>query len=347
MTQRTYNPLLGDIGRYGSGSEHLFFSQAQATPQAAPAAPESTFDRAMRQLGAVADARGPGAQSESWNGMGAPPDVPEGNLADLAALASGLMPDMSTWQGRLGAVGALTGITGAGLAGTAIGRGIDAVRLGNIMTEDGLEDNITMWSTTSPTQQFRDSWRMDTGGLPIGRGFGDTIVDDTEDTQVNVFGETDGGYGGYSPDSGGMAGMGVGSDVGGGSGQVSGEGAPGGYAQGGSVNMAHGGFVVPADVVSGLGDGSTKAGYRRLGIGQLIEGPGTGMSDDIPASIEGRPEAKVADGEVYLSPEEVERVGKGDHAKGLKRLYDLLDFVREARHGTKEQAPPLTLGDAA
>ena len=111
--------------------------------------------------------------------------------------------------------------------------------------------------------------------------------------------------------------------------------------------MADGGFVVPADVVSGLGDGSTKAGYKRLGIGSLIEGPGTGMSDDIPATINGRPEAKVADGEVYLKPAEVKRIGKGDHAAGLKRLYDLMDFVRESRHGTKEQAPPLALGEMA
>jgi hypothetical protein len=109
--------------------------------------------------------------------------------------------------------------------------------------------------------------------------------------------------------------------------------------------MQEGGFVVPADVVSGLGDGSTKAGYKRLGLGELIEGPGTGMSDDIPASIDGEPLARVADGEVYLSPTEVAMVGGGDHNKGLKRLYALMSKVRKERHGTTKQPQPLALGD--
>lgn len=339
MTQRTYNPLLGDLSRYGAGAEHLFFSQAPGAPPANPAAPETTYDRAMRQLGAVADRTSGGGASESWNGMGAPPDIPAGG--DLPISLSSLVPDMSSWQGRLGLAGGLTGITGAGLAAAALGRGIDAVRLGNIMKEDGLQDDITMWSWDSPKTQFENSWNaQQAAGLVPGAGIvQDTVVDDTVDSQLDVFGETGGGGGGgEGPSTGGWGGY----DTGGTDGYDAGS-----FAKGGSVDMAHGGFVVPADVVSGLGDGSTKAGYRRLGIGQLIEGPGTGMSDDIPANIEGRPEAKVADGEVYLSPEEVERIGKGDHAKGLKRLYDLLDFVREARHGTKEQAPPLTLGDAA
>lgn len=336
MTQRTYNPLLGDLSRYGAGSEHLFFSQAPAAPPATPAAPESTFDRAMRQLGAVADRSGGGSASEAWNGMGAPPDIPAGG--DLPVSLSGLLPDMNTAQGWGGLIGAATGITGAGLAGAAIGRGIDAVRLGNIMKEDGLEDNITMWSWDSPTTQFQESWRPGGGG-PIAPGFGptpDTLVDDTVDSQLDVFGEQPGGGGGLSADA--PAGFSPGDGA---------QDPGGGWKRGGEVSMAEGGFVVPADVVSGLGDGSTKAGYRRLGIGSLIEGPGTGMSDDIPASIDGKPEAKVADGEVYLSPEEVKKIGKGDHAAGLKRLYDLMDFVREARHGTKEQAPPLALGDMA
>ena len=109
--------------------------------------------------------------------------------------------------------------------------------------------------------------------------------------------------------------------------------------------MAEGGFVIPADVVSGLGDGSTKAGYRKLGLGQLLEGPGTGMSDDIPASIDGEAPAAVADGEVYLSPKEVALVGGGRHADGVKRLYALMDQVRKHRHGTTEQPKPLALGD--
>jgi hypothetical protein len=343
VTQRTYNPLLGDIGRYGAGGEHLFFSQAPAQP----AGPENTFDRAMRQLGAVADRREGREGSEAANGMGALPDVPEGNVSDLVTLASGLMPNMDTWQGRLGLAGGLTGLTGAGLVGTAVGRGIDAVRLGDILEDRGIDDNVTMWSWDSPTTQFERALESQ---READRGWGFSNIRTYEAPNVdenapyadyvapNVDENAPSGGGGGDPFGGHDSSYGSGS---------SSASDPSDMAKGGVVQMAHGGFVVPADVVSGLGDGSTKAGHRRLGIGQLIEGPGTGMSDDIPANIEGRPEAKVADGEVYLSPEEVERIGKGDHAKGLKRLYDLLDFVREARHGTKEQAPPLSLGDAA
>lgn len=135
------------------------------------------------------------------------------------------------------------------------------------------------------------------------------------------------------------------------SGANNGEAGLGGYyAEGGHVKqkalaMQDGGFVIPADVVSGLGDGSTKAGYRRLGLGQLLDGPGTGMSDDIPASIDGEQNARVADGEVYLNPKEVAMVGGGDHTKGIKRLYALMAQVRQHRHGTEEQPQPLNLGD--
>lgn len=118
------------------------------------------------------------------------------------------------------------------------------------------------------------------------------------------------------------------------------------FAQGGVVGMADGGFVVPADVVSGLGDGSTKAGHRRLGLGKLLEGPGTGMSDDIPAHIDGVTPARVADGEVYLSPQEVELVGGGDHKKGLARMYALMKDVRKKRTGKTSQPKPLNDGMA-
>ena len=126
-----------------------------------------------------------------------------------------------------------------------------------------------------------------------------------------------------------------------------------GFAKGGAVGIAQipkfqaGGemssdaFVVPADVVSALGNGSTGAGVRALneylGMAMHIEGEGDGLSDDVPASIEGAQPARVADGEVYIPPEVVAELGDGDPEKGAAKLYVMMDKIREAAHGKKSQ----------
>ena len=122
----------------------------------------------------------------------------------------------------------------------------------------------------------------------------------------------------------------------------------GGYneAAGGLISlaaggMAQGGFVVPADVVSALGNGSTAAGLRalkvKLGDVKHIKGKGDGLSDSIPTSIDGIQPARVADGEAYIAPKTVAAVGGGDMKKGAKKLYAMLDNVRKAAHGKTTQ----------
>lgn len=109
-------------------------------------------------------------------------------------------------------------------------------------------------------------------------------------------------------------------------------------AAGGGVQMASGGFVFPADVVSMLGNGSSAAGLEVLAkhLGATpIEGPGDGQSDSIPAEIDGLAPAAVARQEAYLSPEKVRAAG------GEERLYALLDRVRQQAHGTKQQQRPV------
>jgi hypothetical protein len=100
-------------------------------------------------------------------------------------------------------------------------------------------------------------------------------------------------------------------------------------------------FVVPADVVSALGNGSTKAGLERLnqylGIALPIEGEGDGLSDDIPATIEGDQPARVADGEAYVPPEIVAQLGGGDPERGAAMLYTMMDKIRESAHGKTDQ----------
>jgi hypothetical protein len=98
--------------------------------------------------------------------------------------------------------------------------------------------------------------------------------------------------------------------------------------------LKNGGFVVPADVVSHLGNGSTDAGLaalRKRFSAQPIRGAGDGMSDSIKTTIEGRFPARIADGEAYIAPEQVKRSG------GAKKLYAMMDKVRKARTGNKKQ----------
>ena len=105
--------------------------------------------------------------------------------------------------------------------------------------------------------------------------------------------------------------------------------------------MARGGFVIPADVVSALGNGSTDAGLRSLkakfGAVKHIKGKGDGLSDSINTSIDGRQPARVADGEAYIDPKTVAIIGKGDPKKGAQKLYAMMDKIRGQAHGKTTQ----------
>jgi hypothetical protein len=106
---------------------------------------------------------------------------------------------------------------------------------------------------------------------------------------------------------------------------------PQGFAQGG---LADGGFVVPADVVSHLGNGSTDAGLKHLhkSMGaKPIRGAGDGMSDSIKTTIDGKQPARIADGEAYIPPHAVQQRG------GAKNLYNMMNKVRKDRTGSTKQ----------
>jgi len=64
---------------------------------------------------------------------------------------------------------------------------------------------------------------------------------------------------------------------------------------------------------------------RYAAQGGMIEGPGTGTSDSIPATIyqDGQPvqEAALSDGEFVLREKDVLAVGDGDREQGAARLY--------------------------
>jgi len=79
--------------------------------------------------------------------------------------------------------------------------------------------------------------------------------------------------------------------------------------------------------------------FRTLGMahGGYLDGQGDGMSDSIPATIEGKQPARLADGEFVIPADVVSHLGNGSTKAGSKRLYSMLDKVRKARTGHTKQ----------
>jgi len=65
--------------------------------------------------------------------------------------------------------------------------------------------------------------------------------------------------------------------------------------------------------------------------GQLLRGPGDGVSDDIPATIGGSQPARLAEGEFVVPARIVSELGNGSTEAGAKRLYEMMDRVQAGR----------------
>lgn len=68
--------------------------------------------------------------------------------------------------------------------------------------------------------------------------------------------------------------------------------------------------------------------------GQLLRGPGDGVSDDIPAQIGNRQPARLADGEFVVPARIVSELGNGSTDAGAKRLYAMMDRIQKNRGKT-------------
>ena len=71
--------------------------------------------------------------------------------------------------------------------------------------------------------------------------------------------------------------------------------------------------------------------------GYYLGGPTDGMADKVPASIDGRQEARLSDGEFVVPADVVSHLGNGNSNAGAQQLYAMMDKVRQARTGRKEQ----------
>ena len=92
--------------------------------------------------------------------------------------------------------------------------------------------------------------------------------------------------------------------------------------------------LTPKEYALNVNTGKQEPQYAQ---GGYLDGAGDGMSDSIPATIEGKQPARLADGEFVIPADVVSHLGNGSTKAGSKRLYAMLDKVRHARTGTKKQ----------
>lgn len=72
--------------------------------------------------------------------------------------------------------------------------------------------------------------------------------------------------------------------------------------------------------------------------GQLLRGPGDGVSDDIPATIADKQPARLADGEFVIPARIVSELGNGSTEAGARKLYAMMDRIKKARRSAKDIA---------
>jgi hypothetical protein len=96
---------------------------------------------------------------------------------------------------------------------------------------------------------------------------------------------------------------------------------------------------MPNQMNGGLGmlNNMNNTGINSFAGGGYLKGDGDGMSDDIPATIDGQEPARLATEEFVVPADVVSHIGNGSSEAGAKRLYAMLDRIREARTGNPKQ----------
>ena len=94
--------------------------------------------------------------------------------------------------------------------------------------------------------------------------------------------------------------------------------------------IAAGGGMMKSGGISDLG------GYSDGG--RLLRGPGDGVSDSIPASINNKQPARLADGEFVIPARIVSELGNGSTEAGARKLYAMMDRIQKSRRKAKNIA---------
>ena len=105
----------------------------------------------------------------------------------------------------------------------------------------------------------------------------------------------------------------------------------------GTKKEAAGSSLDPENAAQGGIMHSSLGGYAAGGNPRLLKGPGDGMSDNIPATINGRQPARLADGEFVIPADVVSHLGNGSTDAGAKKLHQMMTQVRKERTGNPKQ----------
>jgi hypothetical protein len=102
-----------------------------------------------------------------------------------------------------------------------------------------------------------------------------------------------------------------------------------GMAQGGGISsLAYGGEAAPV-------------GFANKAFEGMVPGQGTGMSDDIPFSIEGNQPALLSRDEYVLPADVVSQLGDGSSGAGADMLDNFISQVRQTKYGNTQQPAPV------
>ena len=80
--------------------------------------------------------------------------------------------------------------------------------------------------------------------------------------------------------------------------------------------------------------GMAEGGIADLENGRMLSGNGDGVSDEIPAMIEGEQEAALSDGEFVIPARIVSELGNGSSDAGAQKLYAMIDRIQALREKT-------------
>ena len=93
--------------------------------------------------------------------------------------------------------------------------------------------------------------------------------------------------------------------------------------------------AVPSGVNEKGGLSLAKGGIASAG--RYLQGKTDGMADKIPSKIDGKQPAALSHGEFVIPADVVSHLGNGNSDAGAQKLYQMMDRIRQARTGTKEQ----------
>jgi hypothetical protein len=107
------------------------------------------------------------------------------------------------------------------------------------------------------------------------------------------------------------------------------------------MHVHAGSYVIPADIISAMGEGNTEAGFHAADGIFTIPANMKGLPGKAEGGAIGPPVPIVAaGGEYVISPEDVTRMGGGDIDRGHKELDSFVKMMRAKTVQTLRKLPP-------